>query len=694
MEDFWSLICVDSSCSETEGRSLCFDIKFLKDPSSCTNHLFIICFELLLLIMLSAVMIQKKFLIRSPIRVEGHSKLQLISSITNGCIGLLHLCLGIWILEEKIKRNFSIFPLSWWLLELLQGFTWMLIALTTCFLLKKLPRTWSRLFSILVFFVSSTFCAFSLSYAFRSGELSLRLVLDVLSFLGAFLLLFCTYKACTYEDTDMEIDGSLRTPLNSELNEVDRVSHVSVTQFSKAGLFSLMSFWWLNPLIRRGQEKILHDEDVPTLRESDRAEVCYSMFIDQLNRQRQKDDKSSSRSLVLRTIILCHCREILLSGFFALLKVLTLSCCPIILNAFILAAEDNESSKYESYVLAISLLFTKIIESLSQRQWYFRARLVGMKVKSLLVAAVYKKQLRLSNAAKLIHSGGEIMNYVNVDAYRIGELPFWFHHTWTTFLQLCISLVIIFRAVGLATIASLVVIVLTALLNTPLAKLQHKFLSKLLVAQDERLKASSEALVNVKVLKLYAWETQFKNAIESLRFSELKFLSSVLLQKAYNVILFWFSPFSISASSFAACYFLNVPLHANNIFTFVATIRLMQDPISTIPDVIGVIIQANIAFSRIVKFLEAPELQSSNFKKSRFDAKLKGSILIKSAEFSWECDILKPTIRNINLKVSVGQKIAICGEVGSGKSTLLAAILGEVSNTKGNVRFYLLYKHK
>jgi ATP-binding cassette subfamily C (CFTR/MRP) protein 2 len=239
-----------------------------------------------------------------------------------------------------------------------------------------------------------------------------------------------------------------------------------------------------------------------------------------------------------------------------------------------------------------------------------------------------------------------------------------------------------------------VVIVLTVILNTPLAKLQHKFLSKLLVAQDERLKASSEALVNVKVLKLYSWEIHFKNAIEGLRYVELKWLSSVLLQKAYNVILFWFSPFFISAATFGACYFFKVPLHANNLFTFVATIRLLQDPISTIPDVIGVIIQANIAFARIVRFLDAPELQNANFSKSCFDEKLKGSILIKSAEFSWEYNISKPTIRNIDLKVSAGQKIAICGEVGSGKSTLLAAILGEIPNTKGNVSFfYLFYKY-
>jgi ATP-binding cassette subfamily C (CFTR/MRP) protein 2 len=107
-----------------------------------------------------------------------------------------------------------------------------------------------------------------------------------------------------------------------------------------------MSFWWLNPLMKTGQEKTLQDEDMPKLRESDRAEKCYALFIDQLNRQMQQD--KSSQWLVLWTIILCHRREILISGFFVLLKVLTISSCPVILNAFILVAVGNKSSKSES----------------------------------------------------------------------------------------------------------------------------------------------------------------------------------------------------------------------------------------------------------------------------------------------------------------------------------------------------------
>ena len=99
--------------------------------------------------------------------------------------------------------------------------------------------------------------------------------------------------------------------------------------------------------------------------------------------------------------------------------------------------------------------------------------------------------------------------------------------------------------------------------------------------QDERLKSSSEAIVNMKVLKLYAWETHFKNVIENLRKIEHKWLSAVQSEKAYHSILHWSTPVLVSSATFGACFFLRVPLHANNVFTFVATFRLVQDPITS-----------------------------------------------------------------------------------------------------------------
>ncbi|KAK0596010.1 hypothetical protein LWI29_011985 [Acer saccharum] len=687
MEALWTVFCGESGCSDMDGKRCKSGFMLLSHPNSCINHVLIICFNVLLLVMLVINMIQKSKTLHIPARFQRKTPLQIVAAAVNGCLGLVYLGLGIWILEEKLRTTQTALSLNWWLLVLVQGVTWLIVSLTLSLRGNHLPRAPMRLLSILAFLYAVIVCALSIFAAILNKGVSIKIALDVLSLPGASLLLSCAYKY-KQEESDVKIsEGGLYEPLNGEANGISKIDSVGeVSRFANAGFFSKMSFWWLNSLLKRGREKTLEDEDIPDLREEDRAESCYSVFLDHLNKQKQKEP--SSQPSILRTIILCHWTEIFVSGFFALLKVLTISAGPLLLNAFILVAEGNASFKYEGYVLAIALFTAKSLESLSQRQWYFRSRLVGLKVRSLLTAAIYKKQLRLSNAARLTHSGGEIMNYVTVDAYRIGEFPFWFHQTWTTSLQLCLALIILFRAVGSATVAALVVIVFTVLCNTPLAKLQHKYQSRLMVAQDERLKASSEALVNMKVLKLYAWESHFKNAIENLRKVEYKWLSAVQLRKSYNSFLFWSSPVLVSAATFGACYFLKVPLRANNVFTFVATLRLVQDPIRSIPDVIGVVIQAKVAFARIVKFLEAPELQSANARQKGNIENMDHAILIKSADFSWEKDSSKPTLRNINLEVRPGEKVAICGEVGSGKSTLLASILGEVPNTSGNIQVH------
>ncbi|XP_050223926.1 ABC transporter C family member 10-like [Mercurialis annua] len=681
MEDLWTLFCGDSGRLKINEGPLRLDI--FSQPNSCVNLALMILLDFLLLIILLFISI-KKSRTEIPPRLRGVSSLQISSAIFNGCLGLVYLCLAIWTLEENLRKTRTALPLGRWLLMFLQGFTSLSVGLTVSLRGRHFGRTPLRLLAVLAFLVSGIVCAFSVFAVILGNGVSVKVALDIVSFPAAILLLFCACKSYKQDEIDDNQNG-LYAPLNgdqaSSVNKSDQA-----TPFAKAGVFSNMSFWWLNPLMKKGKEKTLEDEDMPKLRRADQAKSCYAQFLEQVNKQEQA--KSSSQPSLLRTIVSCHSNEIFVSGSFALLKILTLSAGPMLLNNFILAAEGKSGFKYEGYILALALFILKILGSLSQQQWNFRSRLIGLKVRSLLTAAIYRKQLRLSNAGRLMHSGSEIMNYVTVDAYRIGEFPFWFHQTWTTSLQLCISLVILFNAVGLATVAALVVLIITALCNIPLAKLQHKYQSKLMVAQDKRLKACTEALVNMKVLKLYAWEKHFKNVIEDLRKVEYKWLSAVQLRRAYNGLLFWCSPLLVSTATFGACYFLNVPLHANNVFTFIATLQLVQDPIRTIPDVIGVVIQAKVAFARIVKYLDAPELQNGNVRQKQYIKNANHAVSIESANFSWEEKSSKPTLRNVNLEIRPGDKLAVCGEVGSGKSSLLAAILGEVPKTQGTIKVY------
>lgn len=685
MDRFFNVFCGEYDCAEDSSGVACVSgfWSFLS-PSSCVGRGLIIGFDLVVVVVLLYGMFRRRSS-KFVSRYEGLSRLEVHSGVINALVGVTYLGLGVWNFQEELRKSGGVLPLRLWLVDVAQGLAWLLVGVIGSLRVRSLPRKPLRLVAVLVFLFAGALCIVSILDSVSDKTVSASIALEGFALVGAALFLVCTFRGLKHREEEDPSDGSdLYTPLTGNGDEVDKTNdETRVTPFAKARVFSKMSFWWLNVMMKSGRVKPLENEDIPKLRWEDTAESGYASFLEELNKQKRKNP--SSQPSILRTIVICNWREILVSGFFALLKILTVSAGPLLLNAFIEVASGKESFRYEGYVLAASLFLSKSLESLSQRQWYFRSRLIGMKVRSLLSAAIYRKQLRLSNSARLTHSGGEIMNYVTVDAYRIGEFPYWFHQTWTTSLQLCIALIILFKAVGLATIAALVVIVLTVLCNTPLAKLQHKFQSKLMAAQDERLKACSEALVNMKVLKLYAWEIHFKNIIESLRKVEYKWLSAVQLRKSYNGFLFWSSPVLVSTASFGACYLLEIPLYASNVFTFVATLRLVQDPIRSIPDVIAVVIQAKVSFERIVKFLEAPELQNSNFRqKSGFD-RAGHSVMIKSADFSWEEDSKHPTLKNIDLEVKHGDKVAICGEVGSGKSTLLAAILGEVPNTRGTV---------
>ncbi|KAJ4953108.1 hypothetical protein NE237_029940 [Protea cynaroides] len=689
MEDIWTIFCGESDCSYGDGKQYDSGFMFFIYPSSCINNVMVLVFDVILLLVLLFNFFHKPSpaMLQAPSGIQGLFLSQLFSVIFNGGLGVVYFIYGIWILQEKLRNVQTILPLDKWLVLLFQGFTWLLLALIISLRGKQLPKAFLRLWPALACLFAGILCVCSLLAATVGKQASVRIVLDVLSLPGAILLLLCSYKVNKYKEIGDSISSAtLYTPLNGQANGSGKSDFDNkVTPFADAGFMSKMSFWWLSPLMRKGREKTLEEEDIPRLSELNTAETCYTLFMEQLNKQKQSN--LSTPPSIMWTIVSCHWKEILISGFFALLKIITLSAGPLLLNAFIQIAEGKEIFKYEGYILATSLFIAKCLESLSQRQWYFRSRIIGLQIRSLLSAAIYRKQLRLSNAAKMVHSAGNIMNYVTVDAYRVGEFPYWFHQTWTTGLQLCIALMILFHAVGLATFAALIVIILTVLCNTPLAKLQNKFQTKLMMAQDERLKACSEALVNMRVLKLYAWETHFKDVIEKLRTEEYTWLSALQMRKAYNILLFWSSPVLVSAATFGACYFLGISLNASNVFTFVATLRLVQDPVRAIPDVIGVVIQAKVSLERIVKFLEAPELQNENIRQ-KCKAEFRNAVSINSANLSWEENPSKLTLKNMNLVVKPGEKVAVCGEVGSGKSTLLAAILGEVPLVKGTIQVY------
>lgn len=689
-----AVLCGDSEQLHEPGNKCSFGFPAIVDSYSCPNHTLVISIDVFLLftgLLILVFQVSSKKDARSP-ESRGCSVRTISSAIYNGCLGIGYLVLGIWKLEQKLKKENTVLPVHGWLVFLTQGITWLLISIFISLCRQQRPLL-VKSYSVAAIIVSGFLCTTSIWTILDKKFVVAKVALDMLSFPGATLLIFISFERCRFKQNggDNSDDDAFYTALQGDeaSASTEKISSKdNLTPFANAGILSKLSFWWLNPLMKMGKMKFLECEDIPQLRVTDQAETCYLQLMEQLNKMRRENPAKNPS--ILHALFSCQRKAILVSGAFALIRVLTLVTGPLFLNAFIEVAEGKEAFKYEGYALTAGFFLAKCLESISERQWCLITRISGLQVKSSLVAAIYDKQLKLSNAAKATHSPGQILNYVTVDADKVGEFPFWFHQIWSTSLQLLLVVCIVYYSVGLATVVTLISVILTALVNFPLAKLQNKYQTNFMVAKDTRLKAMTEALTNMKILKLYAWEKHFLNAINELRKGEMVCLSALMSQRGYYLLLFWSSPTIVSAATFFACYFLGIPLYSSNVFTFLACLRLVQEPTRRIPDVIAVFIEAKVSLSRIVNFLEAPELQTGHVKRNCDQMKLKRSLSINSTEVSWS-DLSNPTLRNINLVINQGEKIAICGEVGSGKSTLMALIIGEVPHVNGKVILFLSF---
>ncbi|CAL5389388.1 unnamed protein product [Camellia sinensis] len=479
---------------------------------------------------------------------------------------------------------------------------------------------------------------------------------------------------------------SLSTPLLSEKDGNHTTDHKgNQTTLGRANFLSRWTFSWINPLLKLGYSRPLVLEDIPTLLPEDEAFIAYETFAAKWDKLRKKCNthETNPGSLIINVMTKVFAKDMIIVGLCALLRTIAVVVSPLLLYAFVQYSNCLDKDLNQGLILVGWLLVMKGIECVCQRHWFFNSRRSGMRMRSALMVAIYKKQLNLSSLGKRRHSTGEIVNYIAVDAYRMGEAFWWFHMAWSLVLQLFLSIGVLICVLGYGVLPGLVPLFIVVLFNVPMARIYNNCLSKFMTAQDERLRATSEILNNMKIIKLQSWEEKFKNVIDSLREKEFKWLAETQIKKSYSTILYWFAPTIISIMVFIGCVILQTaPLNAANIFMILAMLRNMQEPVRTIPESISTLIQVRVSLDRIGTFLLDDEF-CEKMRVPMINSDI--SIRIQGGTFSWVPESAIPAVKDMNLEVKRGQTVAVCGPVGAGKSSLLHAIVGEVPKISGSV---------
>ncbi|KAK7853535.1 abc transporter c family member 3 [Quercus suber] len=511
-----------------------------------------------------------------------------------------------------------------------------------------------------------------------------NLVSDIVSVVSG--LFFCYvgfFGKNEGEDTLLE-EPLLNGDSSNEAESNKSKGNENVTPYLNAGFFSILTFSWMGPLITNGNKKTLNLEDVPQLCPSDSVFGAFPNFKNKLEAECGTSNGVTTLKLT-KALIFSAWKEVLLTAFLAIMNTLASYVGPYFIDTFVQYLNGRRSYKNEGYVLVSVFFAAKLVECLAQRHWIFRLQQVGIRVRSVLIVMIYDKGLTLTCQSKQGHTSGEIINFMTVDADRIGDFSWYMHETWMVLVQIVIALLILYRNVGLASIAALVATVFVMLANVPLGKLQKKFQGKIMESKDKRMKATSEILRNMRILKLQVWEMKFLAKIMEIRKTEAGWLKKYVYTSAMTSFVFWGAPTFVSVVTFGTCMLMGIPLESGKILSALATIRILQEPIYSLPETISMVAQTKVSLDRIVSFLCLDDLQSDVIERLPRGSS-DTAIEIIDGNFCWDLSSSSATLEDIKLKVQQGKRVAVCGTVGSGKSSLLSCILGEVPKISGTVK--------
>ncbi|SPP82092.1 multidrug resistance-associated protein 1 isoform X4 [Drosophila guanche] len=349
--------------------------------------------------------------------------------------------------------------------------------------------------------------------------------------------------------------------------------------------------------------------------------------------------------------------------------------------SFVEQQDTDPQPEWKGILYSVVLFILAAAQTFILGQYFHRMFIVGLRIRTALINAIYRKALLISNATKKESTVGEIVNLMAVDAQRFMELTTYLNMIWSAPLQIGLALYFLWQQLGPSVLAGLAVLVILIPVNGVIASRIKTYQVRQMKYKDDRVKLMNEVLSGIKVLKLYAWEPSFEKQVLDIREKEIATLRSTAYLNASTSFLWSCAPFLVSLVTFATYVLVdeNNVLDATKTFVSLSLFNILRFPLTMLPMLITNLVQTQVSVKRINKFLNSEELDPNNV---LHDSSKPHPMSIENGEFSWGDEI---TLRNINIEVRKSNLVALVGTVGSGKSSVVQAFLGEMEKLAGVV---------
>jgi len=201
---------------------------------------------------------------------------------------------------------------------------------------------------------------------------------------------------------------------------------------------------------------------------------------------------------------------------------------------------------------------------------------------------------------------------------------------------------------------------------------------------SELTTTAQESYSGIRVIKSFVQERNilgfFFNTSENYRKSAVNLsLTEAIYFPSMNLFI---GLSMLSTVLIGGYYAINGSVTVGNIAEFVLYINLLMFPISSIGWVASMVQRAGASQKRINEFLDTPSDIADS--PDAVDKTIEGNIHFKHISFTYPHTGIQ-ALKDFDVEIKAGQKIAIIGKTGSGKSTLAHMLLRMYDPTKGEV---------
>ncbi|XP_067833265.1 ATP-binding cassette sub-family C member 10 [Heptranchias perlo] len=373
---------------------------------------------------------------------------------------------------------------------------------------------------------------------------------------------------------------------------------------------------------------------------------------------------------------------------------------PLLLNLLVTFMGSSTEKVTKGIWYALGLFLSTFVGAILLNQFTYQVMKIGLSVRSAIISAIYRKALRVNITTLSKFTVGEIVNFMSTDTDRIVNFFPSFHEVWSLPIQFSITLYLLYQQVGVAFLGGLVIGILLVPLNKIIANIIMENNKKLLEHKDSRVRLMTEILFGMRVIKFYTWEKHFVDMVDKYRQKELGRLRIIKYLDAVCVYMWAALPVVISILTFVTYSLLGHQLTAAKVFTTLALVGMLIQPLNNFPWVLNGILQAKVSLDRIQRFLQLSDQDLNSYYMTGEPDDPNSVIELHDASFSWipsetssdrsyhDNDASRDgslKLLNMNLMMKQGELIGIVGKVGCGKSSLLAAILGELNRLDGEL---------